>query len=224
MTFNFSIDIDDRMDNSHEQLLWWKIGSLKGPKLESTIWDTAIKGLTNDIAYSVFLQGGLVLTMRKDGSLSIAGSILNVFLPSTNGTGLSPAFYNTNAFNQEEVIDIHREGWDFINTFNEDTPTFFTKSEDSVKKIFRWYEERTKAKEPSLFWFQYLRVRKGTKDSALQTITDLAGVYDINPYRGRLRRAIVIGEVFLTIPTLSIGSRSSWTLHLNGIFTLGETK
>ena len=222
MTFTFSIDIDDRMDNSEEQLLWWKIGPLKGPKLESTIWDTAIQGLTNDIAYSVFLHGGLVLTIRKDGNLSIAGNILNVFLPATNGTGLSPTFYNTNAFNQEEAINIHREGWDFINTFNEDTPTFFTKSEDSVKKIFRWYEDRTKAKEPTLFWFQSLRIRMGKKYRTPRTITDLAGVYDIDPSRGRLRRAIVVGEVFLTTPTLSMGSRTLWTLHLNGTFTLGE--
>ena len=222
MSFTFYIDIDDRMDSSHEQLLIWKIGSLKAPQLEKTIWDTAIQGLTNDLAYSVLLQGGMGLAIRKDGSLSIAGNILNTFLPSTNGAEFNPAFYVTNAFNQEEVIEIHRESWDFINSFNENTPSSFIKAEDSVKKILRWYEDRTKAKEPSLFWFQNLQIRKGKKYRALSTIADIAGVYDIDPFRGRLRRAIVVGDIFLTTPTLSMGSRTSWTLHLNGTFTLGE--
>ncbi|MGL5721888.1 MAG: hypothetical protein ACRCY4_05765 [Brevinema sp.] len=225
MTFSFNIDADERMDSMREQLLTWTIGSLKAPELEALIWDRAIEGLTNDLAYSVLLPSGQGLAVRKDGSISIAGNILNVFMPSTNAkTEFNPAFYATNGFNQEEVIEIHREGWDFINGSSENTPPFFIKAEDSVRQILRLYEDRIRAQEPTLFWFQYLRIRMGKSYRNLRTITDLAGVYDIDPYRGYLRRAIVVGDVFLTAPALTKGSRNSWTLHLNGSFTLGETK
>ncbi|MGL5721732.1 MAG: hypothetical protein ACRCY4_04965 [Brevinema sp.] len=225
MSFSFNIDADDRMDSSNEQLLRWTIGPLKGLNMEALIWGRAIEGLTNDLAYSVLLPGGQGLAVRKDGSISIAGNILNVFMPATNTrTEFNPAFYATNGFNQEEVIEVQREGWDFISGSSENTPPFFIKEEESVRTILRWYEERAKAKEPTLFWFQHLRIRMGKSYRNLNTITDLAGVYDINPARGHLRRAMVVGDVFVTTPILSVGSRGSWMLHLNGVFTLGETK
>ncbi|MGL5253769.1 MAG: hypothetical protein ACRC9L_01920 [Brevinema sp.] len=223
MRFQFNIDIDERMDSQHEQLLLWEIGALQGPKSETYIWDRAIFGLTNDLAYSVLLPGGQGLSVQKNGTISIAGNILNAFMPSTNlKNDFNPTFYITNWLNQEEVVEIYRESWDFVNNDGENTPPFFIKAEEPVRRILRWYEDRIKAEESTLFWFQHLRIRAGRKHRNLRTITDLAGVYDIDPSRGLLRRAIVVGDIFLTVPSLSLGSRNLWTLHLNGVFTLGE--
>lgn len=231
-SFDFVIQTSDETVSSEQLVVNWDFSELKSyntSPLFNKLWNEVAFRIKKNLAYSIMLPSGHILTFDKQGQVNPANYFLEMVLPiidfKSNVRSYSYQFGYTNVFGEQKNVDLTVDGWNFfMGKAPEDADDLdpFLAQDRLVEEIYTIYEKKNKDKIPTLFWLQTTKSHVGSSIQPLQNTSSTIGMYIINLDERLVEQAYILTKINVILPFITDVAYTPIEVELNGAFMLKQ--